>query len=71
MADAQSLLSLVESAIEAILEDRFEEFAEGNHRFKNLSLGELREWRKELQREVAAASGGGMQFGSIVPADGG
>ncbi len=69
MADAQTLLDLVNAAIVAILEDRFEEFAEGDQRFKNLSLAELRAWRTELQREVAAQSGGAIQFGSIVSMD--
>lgn len=70
MADAQSLLTKVEEAIEAMLDGRFAKWSEGNHSFEGLSLAELRTWRKELQREVASAAGGGMSFGSIVPADG-
>ncbi len=71
MADAQSILIKLEEAIEATLDGRFEEWAEGNHRFRGLNLDKLLSWRERLQREVAAAGGGGITFGSIVPADGG
>ena len=71
MADATTLLAKLNAAIEAKLDGGFDEYAEGDQRFKGLSLEQLFAWRRQLQLEVAATEHCGLALGSVVPAEGG
>ena len=68
MSDPQELLTLVDAAIRARLEGgAYDEYAEGNYRFKGMDLAQLRAFRAELIAEVAANEGG--TFTRLVPLD--
>lgn len=53
MATSAELLTEVDTAISALLSKQVQSYKVGEKEYTFVDLGELRRWRRELQREVA------------------
>ena len=60
MATAAEMLTQVEAAITALLNSNVKNYSIGDRSVTRVDLAELRIWRAELQREVAAGNGTGV-----------
>jgi hypothetical protein len=65
-SSASEMLSIVNAAITALLNGGASSYSIGARSVTKLDLGELREWRKELEIEVARESGGGIFRKAVI-----
>jgi hypothetical protein len=63
--DAASLLSQIETAIEALLTGGASSYSIGARSVTHLDLAQLFEQRQMLQNEVARESGGAMRYAKL------
>lgn len=64
---ASTLLTEVETALSAVLKGQ--SYSIGGRTLTRADLNDLKDWRLELQQEVARESGGGIQVNGITPID--
>lgn len=65
MATAQSLLTQIDAAIEALLTGGHESYTIGNRSVTKLDLKDLFEQRRMLQAEASRESGGGFRLAKM------
>ena len=68
LAERKEELQEVKAAIKMILGGA-QSYSIGTRSLTRANLAELRKWKKELEDEIAALSGGSRRFKQIIPVD--